>query len=205
MRHFSSEGWFDFARGVISPELKAVMQHHLDDACEQCATLTETWRTVIELTRREVAYSPPSDAVRLVKAAYTCEGPSRWLPEIARVARLIFDSSSQPAPAAVRSSQTSSRQFLHEAEPFVIDLRIESDPARRRIWLLGQVLDSDRPEAEMKGVDIVLLSAGRFVAKTVAKSSGEFELELGDEKSLQLFINIRGNRAIGIVLPDSET
>jgi hypothetical protein len=51
---------------------------------------------------------------------------------------------------------------------------------------------------------VVLLSGERLVAKTAANPSGEFEFELGDEKGLQLFINIRGQRAIGIGLPDPD-
>ncbi len=121
------------------------------------------------------------------------------------MARLILDSSQQPALAGLRGYQAATRQFLHEAEPFVVDLRIESDPARRRVWLTGQVLHSKRPEAEMNGVDVILISGERFIAKTMAKPSGEFDFEFGEEKRLQLFINIRGYRAIGIILPDSGT
>jgi hypothetical protein len=99
----------------------------------------------------------------------------------------------------------SSRQFLHEAEPFVIDLRVESEPAKKRVWLMGQILNSKRPGKKLEAVDVVLLSGERLVAKAAANPSGEFELEFGDERGLQLFINIRGQRAIGIVLPDPDT
>jgi hypothetical protein len=204
MSHFTSEGWCDFARGVAPAEQRALMQRHIEDGCDQCLKISEIWRMVSEITRREISYSPPVTAVVLVKAAYLAEHTWGWLPRVARMARLIFDSSIQPAPATVRSAMAAGRQFLHEAEPYVIDLRVESEAARKRVWLIGQVLNSKEPEAGMDGVEVVLLSGERFVAKTEANSSGEFEFELGDEKGLQLFINIRGNRAIGIALPDSE-
>ena len=203
MLHFSSELWCDFARGVARPEQTSTVQSHLDDGCNECLRTSGIWATVLEITRREVAYSPPVSAVRVVKAAYVAGHRWHWLPRIPRMARLIFDTSLQPAPAAVRSSAAPGRQFLHEAEPYVIDLRVEAEPARKRVSLIGQVLNSKRPDISMEGVDVVLLSGERFVAKTSANSSGEFEFEFGDEKGLQLFINIRGHHAIGIVLPDS--
>jgi hypothetical protein len=51
---------------------------------------------------------------------------------------------------------------------------------------------------------MVLLSSGNLVRKTKANELGEFCLDFGREKSLRLFINIRGERAIGIILPDLE-
>lgn len=203
MSHFSAEGWFDFARGTLSPEQRAPMQCHLDSECDQCFKVFETWRTVLEIVSREAVYRPPASAVRCVKAAYVSGNPWRWLPQVARMARLVFDSFRQPA-AAVRSSMPSSRQFLHEAEPFVIDVRVESEPAQKRVWLTGQVLNSEKPDMKIEGVDVVLLSGERLIAKTAANPSGEFEFEYHHETGLQLFINIRGQRAIGIVLPDPE-
>jgi hypothetical protein len=205
MSHFSAEGWFDFARGTLSPEQRAPMQSHLDSKCYECFKIFETWQAVLEIVNREAANRPPASAVRFVKAAYVSGRQWRWLPQVARMARLVFDSFRQPA-AAVRSSMPSSRQFLHEAEPFVIDVRVESsEPARKRVWLMGQVLNSEKPDMKIEGVDVVLLNGERLIAKTATNPSGEFEFEYHDERGLQLFINIRGERAIGIVLPDPET
>jgi len=203
MNHFPAEGWFDFARGMLSPEQRAPMQSHLDSECDRCFNIVETWQTVLETVRREVAYRPPANAVQFVKAAYVPGSQWAWLPRIATMARLVFDSFRHPA-AAVRSSMPCSRQFLHEAEPFVIDLRVESEPAQKRVWLMGQVLNSEKPDTKIEGVDVVLLSGERLLARTTTNPSGEFEFEYHDERGLQLFINIRGQRAIGIVLPDPE-
>jgi hypothetical protein len=205
MTHSCAEAWFHLARGTLSVEQSAPMQDHLQNGCDQCFRIFEMWRETLEIASREVAYHPPASAVRLVKAAYTVERRWGWLPQIAKVARLVFDSARQPSVATVRGSTPSSRQFLHEAEPFVIDLRVESEPARKRVSLIGQVLNSKRPGKKMEAVDVVLLSGRRLVAKTAANPSGEFELEFAEERGLQLFINIQGQRAIGIVLPDPET
>jgi len=81
---------------------------------------------------------------------------------------------------------------------------VESEPAKKRVWLIGQVLNSEKPDMKMEGADVVLLSGERLVAKTTTNPSGEFEFEYPAESGLQLFINIRGRRAIGLVLPDPE-
>lgn len=180
------------------------MQSHLDQGCERCQELSETWRKVIETTRREPACRPPEGAVRAVKAAFTPEKRWGWLRQMARMAQLIFDTTREPAVAAVRGSTSSARQLMHRAEPFIIDLRLESEPLQKRISLIGQVLNSKDTKKEVKGVEVVLLSGERLLAKTAANSSGEFALKFEKEEDLRLFINIEGHRAIGIVLPESE-
>jgi hypothetical protein len=204
MSHFSAAGWFDFARGTLSPEEKATMQHHLDEECDRCFKVLKTWQIVLETVRREPAYRPSASAVRCAKAIYVSQDRWKWLPQIAKMARLAFDSSRQFAAAVRNSTPCSSRQFIYEAEPFVIDLRVESEPAQKRVWLGGQVLNSNKPDTKVIDVEVVLLSGERLVAKTATNPAGEFEFEFDDGKGLQLFVNIRGQRAIGIVLPDPE-
>ena len=114
----------------------------------------------------------------------------------------MFDSFTQPTPAPVRAAAHASRQLIHEAEPFVIDLRLQSDPARKRITLIGQVLNSRDPKKTVVGVDVILVSDQQLVKQTLANALGEFDLDFGPEPNLQLLINIRGQRAIGLMLPD---
>ncbi|HEX4167750.1 MAG TPA: hypothetical protein VHZ55_19985 [Bryobacteraceae bacterium] len=140
-----------------------------------------------------------------VKNAYGSARPERWLPQMAEFGRLLFDSFRQPDVAMVRAAMQSSRQLLHEVEPFIIDLRLESDPLRKRTSLTGQILNSEHPDQSTGEVDVVLLSGENLVKRTVANAQGEFELDFRPEDGLQLFINIRGQRAIGIVLPELET
>lgn len=180
------------------------MQVHLEQGCAECVKASETWRLVLDVAAREEQYRPDEAAVRVVKAAYIPEKPWTWLREAAEAARLVFDSLHQPAPAMLRGSQPVTRQLVHEAEPFVIDLRLESDPARKRIFLMGQILNSENPEEPTTDVDVVLLSGEKLIRRAAVNSSGEFDLELGADPNLHLFINIRGQRAIGIALPDLE-
>jgi hypothetical protein len=205
MSHFSSDDWLEFAREMVSSEQRAAMQRHLDDACNHCLVITETWRAVLEITRREIAYRPPESAVRVVKSAYLPRQLLSQATHIARMARVVFDSFFQPAPAGLRNAMSSSRQVIHEADPFVIDLIVDSDPKRKRVCLLGQVLNSKEPGKKVEKIEVLLLSGERLVEQTAANRSGEFIFEFSDEKDLRLLINIRAHRAIKIVLPGLET
>ena len=200
MEHFSSADWIDYARGVL-PQKAALMETHLDQRCAECLKSSEIWGLVLSSSAREAHNSPPDDTVRVIKAAFAPARPERWLPEIAEFARLILDTLKQPNLAAVRDSLPSSRLLLHEAEPFTIDLRLDSDPFRKRISLMGQILNSKEPEQSAQRIDVILLNGERLVKKTRANFAGEFDLEFGPEDNLQLFINIQGQRAIGINLP----
>ncbi len=126
MDHFPPGDWIDLVRGVLPAARGVLMQTHLSQGCGECLRSSEMWGLVVSWSAREANYRPPDDAVRLIKAAYVPAQPERWLAEIARFARLIFDKFKQPQAAMVRASMPSSRLLLHEAEPFTIDLRLDS-------------------------------------------------------------------------------
>jgi hypothetical protein len=199
--HFQPEDWVDLARGILSPSKASQMQTHLKEGCDGCLRSSVVWRTVVELCSREADYYPPDSIVRAAKSAYIPEDSWKWLPAVAQFAKLMFDSVREPAPVGIRS-KTAERHMIHEAEPFVIDLRLESDPARKRMFLMGQILNSRDPNGTASRVDIVLLNGDELIKKTLANQLGEFNMEVATEGNQQLFINIRGQRAIGIALPD---
>lgn len=178
------------------------MQNHLDENCKECRRAVDMWHRVAQCFLENQAYSPPESVVRLVKASFT--RPESWtrFSKFATLARLVFDSSRAPAVASVRASKGTSRQLVHEAEPFVIDIRLESEPGRRSRFLIGQVLDRRSANKTVGNIDVVLLSGEDVVSKTSTNASGEFEFGFGLKDDLKLFIDIRGERAIGIVLPD---
>lgn len=202
MDHFPAGDWIDLARGVLPADRADLMQAHLRQDCSDCQRSSEIWGLVVSFSEKEPDHHPPDDAIKTVKAAYLSARPERWLPEIAEVARLIFDSFRQPELAMVRGPFASSRLLVHEATPFTIDLRLDSDPRRNRISLMGQILNSGHPDQTDGRIDVILLSGDRLVQKTSANAAGEFDLDLIPEENLQLFVNIRGQRAIAIALPD---
>jgi hypothetical protein len=205
MNHFSADEWVDFTRGLLPPAKTAAMQASLDEGCSECRSSLELWRAILESLHRYRAYQPAEAVIASVKDAYMPEKPWKWMISVAQFAHVLFDSLREPALAGVRSSMKSSRQITVEAEPFVVDLQLESDSVQQRILLTGQVLKSHDAQTTINGADIVLLSADNFLQKTKANELGEFYLDFGREQNLRLFINIPGERAIGIVLPDLQS
>jgi hypothetical protein len=202
--HFSSEAWFDFARRVELSAQVALMQRHLDDGCKPCLRLYETWSVVLGIVDNENAYTPPETAVRLAKAVYAENRP--WRPPSRRVslARLIFDSFLQPAPAGSRTTVSPIRQTLYKSGPFVVELRIEPDNRRNRVFLVGQLVNSKTPTEDMRGVQVVIQREEQIVARATTNPFGEFHLEFGDKENLRLFVDVPGHRTIGIDLAKPE-
>lgn len=202
MSHFSPAEWVDFAHGLSTQQKTAALQSHLDNRCEQCLESAKLWRNVVDYFSQEARYRPPDHAIRDIHLAYALQKPWRWLLEVGRRAELVFDSFRQPVLGFVRGSTSPSRHLVHEAEPFVIDLRLET--VRDRLFLLGQILNSHSPDQGVYGVDVLLLEGEDLVARAKANDSGEFELQCERDRNLRLFINIRGHRAIGISVPHDE-
>ncbi len=203
MRHFSAAEWLELARDSTLLEQRSLMERHLADGCDKCRKLSAMWSEVVEISRREPSYTPPMDAVHSAKAAFVSERSWKWLPKIAQVAQLIFDSFRQPAPAAMRGAAATCRQLLQEAKPFVIDLRVEYEPARKIVRLTGQVLNSNEPDKEVSDVEAFLLKGEDLLSRTRANASGEFDLDFQEQEDLHLFIDIRGRKVIEIQLPTS--
>jgi hypothetical protein len=178
------------------------MRPHFDEGCEDCKEARMLWRLVLELSSRESAYYPADGAVRMAKAAYPGNESWRWLKRVAEFAQLKFDSALQPSPAMLRASRPGSRQLVHQAKPYIIDVRLESDPLHStRTFLTGQILNSECPQESSCGIEVILLSGDQLLGRTIVSTTGEFQLELNREENVQLFINIRSQRAIGIDLP----
>lgn len=203
MSHFSAPEWFDFVRDPAASEQSASMRRHLEDGCAECQELSDTWREVLEIARREGSYRPPEEAVKNAKVAFSSETNWKWLPRVAQLAQLLFDSMLQPLPAEVRGAAASSRQFLQEAKPFLIDLRVECEPVGNVVHLIGQVVNSREPNKDVAEVDVFLLKGENLATKTSANPLGEFDLDFRREEDLQLFVDIRGQKVIEIPLPPS--
>ena len=205
MSHFSAAEWYEHVSQTGSSDTNSLIESHLTEGCGQCRTLLDFWKEIIKIARRETNYHPPEAAVQSVKEAFQPQERWRWFPQIAQLAKLLFDSLQAPVPVAVRGSTISSRQLLLEAKPFVIDLRIEQEAIRKQTRVMGQVLNSEEPARNVEDVDIFLLDGERLLARTAVNGSGEFQLEFKDQEGLQLFVDIHDRKIVEILLPSSLT
>jgi hypothetical protein len=205
VKHFSEEAWLDFARNLVAPGTRATMQRHLDDGCKKCVATLEVWQAVALVAKQESAYVPPEDTVRVAKSQFAAIAADL---KASQRARLVFDSFLQPAAAGLRGTVTA-RQFLYEADDYVIDLRLEPQRELDRISLVGQVLNRTRAihngqgvrmtNCAAQGILVRLLKGVLPVANTATNDFGEFQLEFEASNDLSVVIGMDEERVI--VLP----
>ena len=202
MNHFAIEDWADFARGLASADRKGAMQMHLDNGCGKCAGVVSLWQEILDLAAGESSYQPPESAVRTIKVSYVLEGLRKTFPRGAQIAKLVFDSFRQPLPEGIRNLGPRARQFLYRAGKFAIDLRLDSGPDRAS--LVGQVLDSTRPDQGVADVPVTLFKSRTRVLKTVTNRLGEFHFEFEDPNGLRVWIGVDQERPVFINLLELE-
>jgi len=202
MKHFSIETSVDFARGLLQPQKANEMKHHLE-GCEKCRESYDIWRAVVEAGRMEKKYHPSESAVQRAKEAFGLRDAWRHAKRKTR-AQLIFDSLLQPLPEGVRNSISTTRQLQYRYGPLLIDIdvRRESHSSKSPIFLMGQVLNADKPDRRVKDFRVLLLRGGRFTTQTNSNQLGEFRFELADAKNWKLLFEIEGQEVIPISLPE---
>jgi hypothetical protein len=121
------------------------------------------------------------------------------------LAELVFDSFRQPVPAGARSSVTSGRQLLYESDGVDIDIRTHFDTDANRVFLTGQVLNPGEPNANMKGISVIVVDKSGALAQTVTTASGEFQLEFDDVDNVWLKIEKGKQRTIIMALREPES
>ena len=204
MAHFMDEQWVDFLRLTAHSAEAGEMRRHLDEGCGECRTSYAVWQSVARAMSREQSYQCPEPDVRASEKAYS---EWRWrflMPRHARVARLVFDSSSEPAIAGVRGSPVASRRLLQRAGRWSIDLRLEPEPDDL-ISLDGQILKApgkSGPGAEDRtAIQIGLMTGASVLSHTFANKFGEFQLRFKPAPDLWICFDLPNELPIAVRLP----
>jgi hypothetical protein len=90
---------------------------------------------------------------------HLASGPARWADrrnQKSRVIEVLFDSSLKPVFSSARAAYTGIRHMLYRADPFQIDLQIETKPGHDRMVVTGQVLELGRSEIFGSGFHVTL-------------------------------------------------
>jgi CheY-like chemotaxis protein len=130
--------------------------------------------------------------------------PEAVFQDVTHVARLISDSFRDPLPAGVRGLHDQSRRLLYAAGSITVDLLIEPKAGSNRVALVGQILDSAKPDRRFDGVPVTLQGWKSSVARTTAEEFGEFHLDFNFESNISLEIRIADTNCITIPLPVLE-
>jgi hypothetical protein len=160
------------------------------------------WQKVANATAVEASYQPSAESVRVAKAAFaiaslTASGGRN----VVRLAQLLFDSFSHPAPAGIRSAPTRIRQLLYRAQPYQIDLQIEFRQETNRLVVTGQLLDVSHPDMIGSDVHVTLSNRRGSLVKTITNQHGEFRGEVENSGDLEVSFAGTGGKPIVILLP----
>lgn len=203
MKHYKTEEWIDFARGLIVGETKSFMQSHLDAGCRECRKEARFWQRVSQTAKRENVLEPPADAVRVAKAMMATAGYAEKANRKSIFAELLFDSLQTPLPAGVRSASATAHQMLYGSGNHRIDLRLEPQLDSDGVEIVGQILDSSRPEQGLKGVQVSLYAGKKIIAVSQTSQLGEFQISCQLDESLELRIMLPPGREVrlGLIEP----
>ena len=197
MKHFSEQVWTDFVRGIGPSKKNAEIEAHMASGCADCVVAVGMWKKVHSIANNEPSFTPPDHAVRMVKLDFAASQSRRLSPWT--MAKLVFDSMSQPLTASVRSGASESRQVAFEAEGTMVDLVLDTRAQSGTISLVGQVVDKGGAKVAPRSVSVIVWTeTGQPLAETAANEFGEFQLEFAAQDRLRLSVELAGHQPIRI-------
>jgi hypothetical protein len=186
MKHFKTEEWVDFVNQAASSNQQLAMQKHLESGCRRCSETVTRWQKVRNTATAEAKYQPPAGSVRIAKAAFATADWIAQPKETGSLIKLVFDSFLQPALVGARSAGTGMRQMLYRADPYQVDIQIESKPDGNRMVITGQLLDISRPDIVGREIEVSFSNKRGSVVHAVTNKFGEFRGEIDNSGDLEL-------------------
>lgn len=208
MEHFSIDEWIDFARGVDRKEKTEKMREHLNHGCAKCSQTLEKWRHIVDFANQERNFEPPAYALQAVKTSFILHktfSAKENKDKKFEIARLLFDSALQPVTAGVRSTASVVRQLLYRSGSVCIDMRMQPRPGSQSMVLMGQLLDSAKPDHGISGIPVSLLCKGDTLSQSRTNDVGEFDFGVTAADHLQLVFGMADTRNLVVPVPDSES
>jgi hypothetical protein len=203
MEHFTAEKWIDFVNQAADINQKQLMEQHLRQGCKSCMKTVSLWQRVRQSAASEANYQPPEDAVRIAKAAFAGSELAGQGKGAGSRIRVLFDSFLQPVFEGARSAGAGTRQMLYRADPFQIDVQVETKPGGNRIVVTGQLLDLSNPSVMGRDVRIILSNMRGQVANAITNQFGEFSGEVENSGDLQMTFATNDVQPIVISLRDA--
>jgi hypothetical protein len=209
MRHYETERWVDFTRGLGGEAERKAMEAHLAAGCTQCGRRAELLGELAAMAHADLEYEPPADVMRMARSIFQTPHPAAQ-PSVAEriLATLVYDSVRDPLPAGMRTGDRPS-QVLYEAEDYMLDLHVNKERTSResgapRMVLVGQIASRKDPGKPLAELPVFLKSGRQVAARGVANSLGEFHLEYEPREGLRLEIPVESGRTIEVELPQQS-
>jgi hypothetical protein len=203
MKHFKTEEWVDFVNQVASSGQQTAMQKHLESGCKSCMETVSLWQKVRNSAAAEASYQPPAESVRIAKAAFATAGWAAKHEKTGSLVELLFDSFRQPALVGARSAGMGMRQMLYRADPYQVDMQIETKPEGNRLVITGQLLDVGRPDVVGSEIQVTLSNRRGAVLHTMTNKFGEFRAEIDNSGDLEVSFPRPDEKPIVISLRDA--
>src|SRR5207247_10332041 len=112
--------------------------------------------------------------------------PSSLVRRVTQAARLVFDSFLQPLPDGIRISQLPARRLVYEAGSLMADLCMEPKTDSPRTALVGQLVDSAKPDRRFDRIPVVRQGQKGPIALATTNEFAELLLAFDFYPSLSL-------------------
>lgn len=201
MKHLTTEEGIDLVNQVLSPSERLAMERHLECGCQRCMKTISRWRRVRRMAAAEASHQPPSETVRIAKAAFA-GSPWARVRKASGVIEVLFDSFLHPALEGVRSAGAGTRRMLYRADPFQVDLQIEASVGGASVVVTGQLLDLRDPEVVGCHVPLMLSNLRGRVIRATTNQFGEFREEIEGTGDLELVFHGANDKPVTISLHD---
>lgn len=202
MKDFRAEEWIDFVTHQVRTMRREKMKQHLGQRCKSCSKIVSLWRRMRQTAETEANYRPPGDAVRIAKASFAGPNLVGEQKRPASLAEVLFDSFLRPVLEGARSSSIGTRQMLYRADPFQIDLLIESHAGGRSMVVTGQLLDLRHLEIVGHSLQVTLSNLRGRVVQAATNQFGEFCQEIENSGNLELKFHGANRKPVVISLRD---
>lgn len=138
-----------------------------------------------------------SNASVEIPQIFSVVGVDKMHQESGTSVELLFDSLRQSGNAGTRSSTLGLRQLLYRADPYQIDLQLETDRERNRLIVAGQLLEVSSLETASHNVQVALSNLHGNAVNTATNQFGEFRAEVENSGDLELsFLDHSGKRIV---------
>ncbi|HTX90403.1 MAG TPA: hypothetical protein VMC09_04220 [Anaerolineales bacterium] len=143
MAHPSFDTLLGFVEETLSPEARREVENHLSLSCNDCERLIARIQKLLHSVQGDESAAPQAEVLEKALGLYRRHLKESKPAGIQIIANLLFDSRLDMSASMVRGS-AQTRRVLYSAQQIDIDLQIT--PAKGLHNLIGQVLDSTRPD-----------------------------------------------------------
>lgn len=176
------------------------MQQHLEEGCDVCVKNAASWMRLVEFAKHEANHQPPDFALRQVMGNFWLSRVSASESRNVELASLVFDSSTVPATAGVRSRMAAGRQLLYKSGSMCVDLQLLPKPGSESVVLVGQLLDFLRPKSD---IPVSLMKQGSSVSSKKTNQFGEFDFGFKAPDNMHLAFDLEGGTTLVVPVPEA--